>query len=392
MRLAVLVAWLGIARLVSATCLDDCQQLYGGSGPDYASCVQDCGVCGNGDLEGDEECDDGNLVNGACCDATCHFEPAGSVCDDGDGDPCTNGTCDGEGDCNSDDVPATTCLEPVAAERSTLTMHHSATGAKDLLEWKWRGARGSGGSEFGYPNTATGYDLCVYDTTGLLTSVSVPGAGGCDSPPCWKETAGSFRYRSRTRDPDGAAQATLRQSRHAERARVFFKAEGVNLDMPDLSALESPLTVQLHRSDDAVCWSAQYSFPPRSAQEVAHFKGRSDPEPQPTSTPTGTTTTTSVAGAPTTSTTLPGATATVQVTVLDNSSSPVQNADVTITYGAAAQTSVEDFTDATGVIVFAGQPVGVPATVSVDDDQGRQGESTSSGFQAGTNDVTVIVR
>ena len=70
MRLAVLVAWLGIARLVSATCLDDCQQLYGGSGPDYASCVQDCGVCGNGDLEGDEECDDGNLVNGDCCAQT----------------------------------------------------------------------------------------------------------------------------------------------------------------------------------------------------------------------------------------------------------------------------------------------------------------------------------
>jgi len=57
-----------------------------------------------------------------------------------------------------------------------------------------------------------------------------------------------------------------------------------------------------------------------------------------------------------------------------------------------AQTSVEDFTDATGVVVFTGQPIGVPATVSVDDGQGGQGESTSPGFQAGTDDVTVIVR
>jgi hypothetical protein len=65
---------------------------------------------------------------------------------------------------------------------------------------------------------------------------------------------------------------------------------------------------------------------------------------------------------------------------------------VTITYGDAAQTSVEDFTDATGVIVFTGQPTGVAATISVDDDEDRQGESTSPGFQAGTNDVTVIVR
>ena len=164
--------------------------------------------------------------------------------------------------------------------------------------------------------------------------------------------------------------------------------------MPDLSALESPLTVQLHRSDDAVCWSAQYSFPPRSAQEVAYFKGRSDPEPQPTSTTSSTTTTTT--------TTTGGAGPwrwrpatwwwTVRVTVLDASSSPVENADVTITYADAAQTSAEDFTDATGVIVFTGQPVGVPATVSVDDDEGRQGESSSPGFQAGTNDLTVIVR
>src|SRR4029077_18461454 len=130
--------------------------------------------------------------------------------------------------------------------------------------------------------------------------------------------------------------------------------------------------------------SAQYSFPPRRAQEVAHFKGHSDPEPQPTSTTTSTTTTTSVAGS---WTTLPGALATVQVIVLDDSSLPVEGADVTITYGDADQTSVEDFTDAAGVIVFTGQPVGVPAAVSVDDDQGQQGDSTSSGFQAGTNDV-----
>ena len=131
-------------------------------------------------------------MNGDCCDATCHFEPAGSVCDDGDGDPCTNGTCDAEGDCDSEEAPATTCHEPVAAGRSSLTMHRAAADAKDLLEWKWRGAQGSGGSEFGNPTGGTGYDLCAYDTTGLLASIPVPAAEGCDSPPCWKERRGRF--------------------------------------------------------------------------------------------------------------------------------------------------------------------------------------------------------
>src|SRR5262249_60600341 len=112
----------GPARWSPPPCLADCQQLSGGWAPDYASGAQDGGVCGNGDLEGDEECDDGNLVNGDCCDATCHFEPAGSICDDGDDDPCTNGACDGEGDCDSEEAPATTCHEPVAADRTAPTM------------------------------------------------------------------------------------------------------------------------------------------------------------------------------------------------------------------------------------------------------------------------------
>jgi uncharacterized delta-60 repeat protein len=37
-------------------------------------------TCGNGGLDGDEACDDGNLVNGDCCSALCTVEHAGTVC------------------------------------------------------------------------------------------------------------------------------------------------------------------------------------------------------------------------------------------------------------------------------------------------------------------------
>ncbi len=56
--------------------------------------------CGNGIVEGNEECDDGNLLDGDCCSANCTFEAAGSPCPDGqfcNGDE----TCDGAGTCQA---------------------------------------------------------------------------------------------------------------------------------------------------------------------------------------------------------------------------------------------------------------------------------------------------
>jgi cysteine-rich repeat protein len=118
MRLALLVAWLALVRLAGATCLDDCLTRFGGTGPDYAACVTSCGVCGNGVLEGDEECDDGNTLPGDCCDATCHFEPTGSACHDAE-DLCSTGVCDDSGDCDSDDVhpPRVVSPSPPATRR-----------------------------------------------------------------------------------------------------------------------------------------------------------------------------------------------------------------------------------------------------------------------------------
>jgi len=388
MRVALLAAWLAMARLVSAGCLDDCLQRYGGAGDDYTACVADCGVCGNGDLEGDEECDDGNVVSGDCCDATCHLEPEGSPCDDDDDDLCTNGVCDGDGECDSEETPVAGCHEPVRTGRASLVMRDLADDPKDLLDWRWRG--GSGTADFGKPIATTTYALCVYDDTGLLASVTLPGGDQCEAHPCWTVKPDGFNFRDRARAPDGAAQVTLRQSRHSGRARIRFKAEGKNLELPDLSALDSPLTVQLRRSDSPVCWSAQYTFASRDPGDTTHFKDRSAPGSQATSTSTSTTTTSSGSGGGPTTTSSALSGATVEVTVLDDTSSPVEDADVTLTY--EDQTSVDDLTDAAGVVRFTGQRTGVPVTVSVEDDDGREGETTSPGLQAGTNQITVTVR
>ncbi len=54
------------------------------------------GVCGNGTIESGEQCDDGNLVDGDCCSATCQFEPNGGACGDG-----SSSDCDGPDTCNN---------------------------------------------------------------------------------------------------------------------------------------------------------------------------------------------------------------------------------------------------------------------------------------------------
>jgi hypothetical protein len=79
------------------------------------------------------------------------------------------------------------------------------------------------------------------------------------------------------------------------------------------------------------------------------------------------------------------------VTVLDASSAPVADADVTISYGGG-QDDATDSTDDTGVVVFTDQPVGVAAVISADDGDDHTGQVSSPGFQAGNNAVTVVVR
>lgn len=55
--------------------------------------------CGNGILEADEVCDDGNLSDDDCCSSTCTPLASGDACDDGQactvGDACRHGVCVG---------------------------------------------------------------------------------------------------------------------------------------------------------------------------------------------------------------------------------------------------------------------------------------------------------
>jgi cysteine-rich repeat protein len=79
-------------------------------------CVPIGGLCGNGSLDVGEACDDGNLVNGDCCSATCNFEALGASCGAA-ADLCeVQDTCDGAGTCTDNGFvgAGTTCRASIA--------------------------------------------------------------------------------------------------------------------------------------------------------------------------------------------------------------------------------------------------------------------------------------
>ncbi len=67
-------------------------------------------LCGDGNIDFGEDCDDGNRTSGDCCSSACHNEPATQSCGpDSDGNECTTPFCDGLGACSQ-----TGLLEPTS--------------------------------------------------------------------------------------------------------------------------------------------------------------------------------------------------------------------------------------------------------------------------------------
>ena len=91
--------------------------IYWGRNGSFVGTLQGFAVspfCGDGFIDGTEECDDGNNANGDCCSGTCAFELVGSACGDQGIDCLVNDACDGVGACtdNGFEAAATACGDP----------------------------------------------------------------------------------------------------------------------------------------------------------------------------------------------------------------------------------------------------------------------------------------
>jgi len=207
-----------------------------------ASCLTPAGDCGNGVVEAGEQCDDGNLVAGDGCSASCRLEvcgngirDAGEQCDDGNtvsGDGCSSG-CRLEG-CKIMRSGQTLWL------RSLLAAQHGASGS-DRLSLR---------AEFAIPSAfgtldpaATGTSLLVENAAGddMLALTFPPGTP-------WIGRRGRWLYRDRAGSVGGVRKLVIADDTRGGVPGVDVRVSGRNGSYPFAFA-DLPLAVTILLGD-----------------------------------------------------------------------------------------------------------------------------------------------
>jgi uncharacterized delta-60 repeat protein len=249
-------------------------------------------VCGNGQLESGEDCDDGNEQDGDCCSGACRLEPNGSACPD-DGQVCTADICDGAGTCRHPagntgavcrpgagpcdaaegcDGQGTACppnvVRPVGVGCRSAGKSVLSVGAR--LAWRWLRGPTVPLTDLGDPRSGSDYALCLYGGEGTstiaLAAIGIPADGTHWRP------VGTTGWRYRTKAPGGTDTLVLR-SGPTPRAKA-----AANLGIPDpellLPAAALPIRVQLLNEETGRCWETVFNSGDVVANDVRRLKAR----------------------------------------------------------------------------------------------------------------------
>jgi cysteine-rich repeat protein len=244
--------------------VDADEQCDDGNVVDDDGCQHNCRLpsCGDAILDPSEECDDGGSAE-SCCSAGCTLAAAGAPCSS-PGDLCTADVCDAVGQCWPTCGPCFTCEPTVgcvlpanscdgaAPASSQITIKDQDKDTADATTWRWKGTGVTTKADFGNPTAGgAGYELCVYDDAGGASVLADIGAG-CDQAFCWTETPRAFKLKSGTAT-QGKVTAVLTAGTPG---KMLIKTRGSAEGVPALP-LTTPVEVRFIRKDGG-CWGASY--------------------------------------------------------------------------------------------------------------------------------------
>ncbi len=221
-------------------------------------------VCGDGEVEGSEECDDGNTTGGDGCSATCAIEPPDPVCGNGileAGEDCDDGNTTGGDCCPAGCVRVSACFE---AGRAQIQIKDHAQAGRDKLKWKWLKGDAFAEGDLGAPDATTTYELCVFDRTDDV-AFSIFASSVVVAPSALWRSKGSkgWDYKDKEGTAAGVEKMQLRTGA-AGKTKVKLQAGGTNLALPapfngnSYLDKDRSVTVELLSSDGS-CWTSTFS-------------------------------------------------------------------------------------------------------------------------------------
>jgi len=179
-------------------------------------------------------------------------------------------------------LPAGSCaLGPFpgcfASAKANFDVKNASDDARDRLTWKWTKGDATSQVDFGDPTAGTDYRLCVYDSSGSVSSVEAsvdiaPGTAWKDKDP------NGYTYRDNSLVSDGVRSVRLKTGIDTK-SKITFKAQGANIPMPTpfdefLYFRQDPdVTVQLVNSEGN-CWTSEFTAANTSKNDGDRFKAK----------------------------------------------------------------------------------------------------------------------
>lgn len=154
--------------------------------------------------------------------------------------------------------PRTDCRESTKARGSALRAIQGPVPKRNRFVWRWTRGEATSRADYGAPEDDTGYSVCLYDSTGLLTRFEIGAGGPCLRRRCWRNLSGAnppVQYTHRLGNADGIQRMRLKPGDEGQ-ALFFVRGKGENLEIPSLP-LSPPVTAQL-QGGHGKCWTAEF--------------------------------------------------------------------------------------------------------------------------------------